>query len=366
MQPALLPSAIGKWLTLFSTILLTDLSLFKLGATMDPYDPSRFLSSVQPPSDSSKRRVHFKSTVPPSDPEPQEEKRVSKRSSKKSAPAEEKRRSYTLVIIVCSLSAMALGMWAGPALFAPGGHLARALASASTIQVPTSPHGLFRQPRRAASIPVHIASYVQKSLRAAVKDPVGRRDFALAADGAKIAYKLTSSFQSDFPSSSIRSPELILDEDMRTGSHWLIPDAQCQVGIKLPAFIYPTHVSIDHIPRELAADIRQAPRHMVLWGLLEGLGNEQRHLAFLERFQMSPLNSTGSAPPITNNGTFLPLAAFEYAIDNEKNVQTFAIDSTVLASRIFFGAVVLEIRTNWGAPSTRLYRVRIHGEEMSE
>ncbi|RDX40140.1 hypothetical protein OH76DRAFT_1490545 [Lentinus brumalis] len=106
---------------------------------------------------------------------------------------------------------------------------------------------------------------------------------------------------------------MVLDEDMHSGSHWFIPDSQGQVGIKLPALIYPTHVTIDHIPREIAADIRQAPRQMVLWGLLDGAGNEQRRLAFLDKFRSSPLNLTGDAPPIAPNVTFLPLAAFESA-----------------------------------------------------
>ncbi len=262
---------------------------------------------------------------------------------------------------------MAFGMWAGPALFASDGPLSRALATASNVRLPTSPSVLFQRQRSPPSLPVHISAYVQKVVRAALRDPVGRRDFALAADGAKITPKLTSSFEvlSDLSSAPARSPELILDEDMRSGSHWFLPCAQGQVGIKLPAFIYPTNVTIDHIPRELAADIRQAPRHMVLWGLLEGSGNDKRRAAFMDSLQMSPLNSTGSAPPITNNGTFLPLAAFEYAIDNDRIVQTFAIDPTVIASRIYFGAVVLEIRSNWGAESTRLYRVRIHGDEVS-
>ncbi len=316
----------------------------------------------------SERRVHFKAKKS-SEPDAVEDQPAGKRSSqstKKAAPAVANSPRYTPLVIICSLIAMLFGMWAGPSLYASDGPVARAWISASSLQLPAVSRAPFPR-KRAPPIPAHISSYVQRSIRAALKDPVGRRDFALAADGAKIVPKLTSTFElfSDLSSSPARPPEMILDEDMRSGSHWFIPDSQGQVGIKLPAFIYPTHVTIDHVNREIAADIRQAPRHMVLWGLVDGSGNEQRRLAFQDEFRESALNSTGIAPPIAHNVTFLPLASFEYAVDNDRNVQTFPIDPTVLASRIYFGAVVLEIKTNWGASSTRLYRVRIHGDEVS-
>ncbi|KAI0686803.1 hypothetical protein C8T65DRAFT_535771, partial [Cerioporus squamosus] len=204
----------------------------------------------------------------------------------------------------------------------------------------------------------------QKAVRAALKDPVSRRDFALAADGARIAPLLTSAFDtSDL--AVARPPENILDEDLRSASYWSIPDNHGQVGIKVPVFIYPTNITIDHVPREIAADVRQAPRSMVLWGLLEGKGNKERYKVASEGFGLSRLDAVDDGPPITGGGSFLPLASIEYAIDADFHVQTFAVDPSVVSSHIYFGVFVLEIRSNWGSPTSRLYRVRIHGEEVS-
>ncbi|RPD67684.1 hypothetical protein L226DRAFT_474545 [Lentinus tigrinus ALCF2SS1-7] len=234
--------------------------------------------------------------------------------------------------------------------------------------MPALPHILKNRRRQAPHISPYVSAHIQTAVRAALKDPVGRRDFALAADGARIATKLTSTFESLSDLSAPQPPENVLDEDMRAISHWLLPNGHGQVGIKLPSFVYPTNVTIDHIPKEIAADIHQAPRHMVLWGMLEGRANERRRIAWQEKFRASALalNLTRDAPPITNNATFLPIAAFEYDIHAEYAVQTFPVDALIVDSCIYFGAVVLEVQTNWGAPSTRLYRVRIHGNEISE
>ncbi|RDX47412.1 hypothetical protein OH76DRAFT_1354396 [Lentinus brumalis] len=205
---------------------------------------------------------------------------------------------------------------------------------------------------------------IQKAVRSAMKDPVGRRDFALAADGARITPLLTSSF--DTADLAVeRPPENILDEDLRSASYWSIPDNHGQVGIKVPVFIYPTNITIDHVPREIAADVRQAPRSMILWGLLEGKGNKERYAVAREPLGVSRLDALGDGPPIRAGGSFLPLASIEYAIDADFHVQTFAVDASVVASRIYFGVFVLELRSNWGSPNSRLYRVRIHGEEVS-
>ncbi|RDX39920.1 hypothetical protein OH76DRAFT_1367002, partial [Lentinus brumalis] len=201
--------------------------------------------------------------------------------------------------------------------------------------------------------------YVQQSIRRAMKDPVGRRDFALAADGARIAPKLTSSFDN---TSDARPPTNILDEDMRSASCWAFPDDHAQVSIKLHEFIYVTHITIDHIPRDIATNIQEAPHRIVLWGIVDGKGNQDRRKAALESLHMSPLSRLGDGPPVKAQGTFLPLAAFDYDIDAQSHVQTFPVDPAVIASRIYFGAVVIEVKSNWGADFTKVYRVRIHGD----
>ncbi len=219
------------------------------------------------------------------------------------------------------------------------------------------------QHRTEPQVPPHIAAYIHEVVKNALKDPVGHRDFALMADGARIALPLTSSLQST-GSSIERPPSNILDEDLRSGSCWAFPGNRAQIAIKTSTLIYPSHITIDHVSRDIAADIRQAPRNIVVWGLLEGKANQKHHADIMERLSASSLNTTGDGPPIKNGGIFLPLAAFEYVIDSD-SIQTFAFDPVITSSGMYFGVYVVEIRSNWGASSTRLYRVRIHGSAIS-
>ncbi|KAI0730677.1 hypothetical protein C8Q76DRAFT_588799, partial [Earliella scabrosa] len=169
-------------------------------------------------------------------------------------------------------------------------------------------------------------SYVNWVVMAALKDPVGRPDYALAADGAKIAPTLTSSFDSSDIALS-HPPTNILDEDLWSTSCWSFPGSQAQVGIKLRArYIHPTHITIEHVPREITADIRQAPREIVVWALLDPTMNAERVDDANAMLCQSKLNTTGDSPPIRTRGIFLPLAAFEYAIEADTHVQMFPVD----------------------------------------
>ncbi|TFK79511.1 hypothetical protein K466DRAFT_471839, partial [Polyporus arcularius HHB13444] len=182
------------------------------------------------------------------------------------------------------------------------------------------------------------------------------RDFALATDGAIISRELTSQGHTD--------PAIVLSDDNRIGSCWYIPNAHGQLGIALPDFIYPTNVSIDHIPAELAAEPGQAPRRMVLWGVVDG----ERNMALYAQ-NSSELRANvaydRTTPPIVFKGeaeSFVVLSEYQYDIGQLALVQTFPVRPVVRELAMDFGQVVLEVVDNWGAEGTCLYRVRIHGE----
>ena len=75
---------------------------------------------------------------------------------------------------------------------------------------------------------------------------------------------------------------------LRTAPRAGFPGHHAQVGIKIPAFIYPTHFTIDYVPFEVAAGLRQAPRETILWGVLDGPDNEARYKEASEAFKISP------------------------------------------------------------------------------
>ena len=208
-----------------------------------------------------------------------------------------------------------------------------------------------------------VKAYIDRALSRASRDLVGRRDFALYADGGRIILELTHAWSGTSSAPSAGSnPTAAITDDIRVGNCWSIAGHAGQLGIRLTEMIHPRHVSIDHLPLEIAADIGRAPRTMILWGALDGDDNEGRFRDITHAFNVSLPGVLGrSAPEITYGYTFIPLLAFEYDIRASSHVQTFSLDQYVVDSDLYFGVVVLDILQNWGGESTCLYRVRIHG-----
>ncbi|TFK63314.1 hypothetical protein BDN72DRAFT_902507 [Pluteus cervinus] len=78
------------------------------------------------------------------------------------------------------------------------------------------------------------------------RDGVARPDFASRYAGAQVLEYLTTETPIDF-----EPPYIALDDDLRVGRCWRLPQVSGQMGIRLPYPTKITHLSVDHIPREL-------------------------------------------------------------------------------------------------------------------
>ncbi|KAI9068780.1 hypothetical protein FKP32DRAFT_1560999 [Trametes sanguinea] len=212
-----------------------------------------------------------------------------------------------------------------------------------------------RQPEVSSQVHRIVDAAVQQALRA----HIGPRDYALAIDGALIVPGLTTS--APHLQNSVRSnlPEVILRDNLEGGRCWSLGARRGQVGIALPSVILPTHFTIDHIPSEVAEDIGQAPRNVLLWGALDGRLNEQKYLDYAVR--TTGATSAHAGPSLTQGYTFVLLANATYNIHLPSFVQRFPLDETVRASGMSFGVFVIEVVDNWGSDAACLYRIRIHG-----
>ncbi|PIL29457.1 hypothetical protein GSI_08399 [Ganoderma sinense ZZ0214-1] len=136
--------------------------------------------------------------------------------------------------------------------------------------------------------------------------------------------------------------------------------AQFQVGVSFATTIYPTHFTIDHAFSQDIVGSSNAPRHIVFWGIVEGVGNKGRASRVVGDLALSGVFNR-TVPNLHQRENFLPLATVEYDIRGSSHVQTFAVHPSLVESNIDFGVIVLEVLDNWGGEVTQLYRVRVHG-----
>ncbi|KAH9470982.1 hypothetical protein Pst134EA_004892 [Puccinia striiformis f. sp. tritici] len=175
-----------------------------------------------------------------------------------------------------------------------------------------------------------------------------KKDFAAFSAGASIIEPLTSptwNYHRKIQSSIIPfyrkfqkisgSPSLtVLVSDLSLGTCWPFRGTTGQIGIQLSRTIRIEGITISHVSRPLAYDIRTAPKEFELWGLDHG--SQQGDLLI--------------------EGT--------YSIDGLTNIQEFTVPER---KSQLYPQVLLKIKTNHGNPDlTCIYRVHVHGEEENQ
>ncbi|KZS86391.1 hypothetical protein SISNIDRAFT_420958, partial [Sistotremastrum niveocremeum HHB9708] len=186
------------------------------------------------------------------------------------------------------------------------------------------------------------------------KDFVGLRDYALYDSGAlaipawtSATFKFRSMCASSIPlipcipnvSWKSNGPDEALRANTQVGHCWPTPGSTGRLGIALSHGVIISHLTIDHLPGELAPDISTAPRQFTLWGY----------------------HPIAPDDPEIEDG-LVRLAQGEYDIGSGSHIQTFPIFEAAKDLNLSFVAVLLEVQSNWGSlDHTCIYRVRIHG-----
>ncbi|KAG1849379.1 hypothetical protein C8R48DRAFT_677096 [Suillus tomentosus] len=200
-------------------------------------------------------------------------------------------------------------------------------------------------------------------------DLIPMQDFALISSGAFPIPPLTSTF-STTPSSwhvwNQASDQQSFDNSANVAlttdeSCWRIPRTRGHLGVGFQTPVIITHISIEHRPSQPM----DAPRDVVLWGFLEQVDNLQRYTSVdLNMDDQPPREVIEESRKQNPTGSFIKLAHVEYSPFHHSHVQTFPVHENILRSGFDFGLVVIEIRENWGADETCLYRVRVHGKDI--
>ena len=242
-----------------------------------------------------------------------------------------------------------------------------------------------------------INQLVDNAVTRTSKDTLARVDFALHSGGARIIPSLTSETLEVRPSGLRnqimglvtggngyaigRPPVTALHHETHTGHCWPFGGTQGQLAVALAAPVYITDVTIDHVAKEVAMDMRSAPRQMELWGLVEGNDNIEkvqnwrdqraaRRQALEEANQPVPPNLADEVAyprSLPKYPEYIRVANFTYDIHATQHIQTFPVRDEIRELGIDFGVVILLVKSNWGKDEfTCLYRMRVHGERVGE
>lgn len=224
------------------------------------------------------------------------------------------------------------------------------------------------------------------------KDIIARPDYALYSSGAQIIPTLTSPTYEGYPETlkgkiigSItgngyyigRSPLTALHHELQTGYCWPFRGTEGQLALSLAVPIYITDVSIDHVAKEVALDMRTAPRDMELWALVEGKDNIAKVKQWKEERARRREEAKDRGEEVEEEPEYpktlpkaLPyirVANFTYDIHAPNNVQTFPVREEIRDLGVDFGVVALRVKNNWGKNEwTCLYRLRVHGQRIWE
>ena len=237
-----------------------------------------------------------------------------------------------------------------------------------------------------------IARLVDSAVSTYNKDTLARPDLALHSGGARIIPSLTSPTFEMRPTNLKgqivglltgngyaigRPPITALHHELHNGHCWPFAGSEGQLGVALASPTYISDITIDHVAREVAFDMRSAPREVEVWGMVEGQDNVAKVEGWLgerarrreearergEEVEEEPAYPT----TLPKSPRYIRIANFSYDIHAPKNVQTFPVSQDVQNLGVDFGIVVLRIKSNWGREEfTCLYRMRVHGQRMGE
>lgn len=193
-------------------------------------------------------------------------------------------------------------------------------------------------------------------------------DYALEANGGGIYPSLTTLEGSPNPQIPVvgSSAVEVINDSCQVSHRWCFSLHSGQVGLRLATPIYPSNITLDHIPRLYSINPQNAPRSVIVWGVIDGSENEAR----FSRLKRGPhrgeaWHGSQDRPKQSIHQDFVAIAEFQFDMYADWHIQTFPVKEFVGVYGFDFGLVVVEVLTNWGGSETCLHRVRVHGRPVT-
>ncbi|EON60998.1 hypothetical protein W97_00208 [Coniosporium apollinis CBS 100218] len=201
-----------------------------------------------------------------------------------------------------------------------------------------------------------------------IVNPMKRVNFFSAALGAVVDPHLTSPtqvkslswgqyFWTSLPIVWVPKPRpaiAALEPWTEAGDCWCAArsrQGQAQLAVLIPKPIFPSSVTIEHVPKAGALDITSAPKDFEVW--VEVPDKELREKLL---FKMIPEGCSSDAPA----PGYACIGGGTYSTSNSYHVQDFpTIDMEEFGVPI--RKAVIRIKSNWGQGWTCIYRISMHG-----
>ena len=153
---------------------------------------------------------------------------------------------------------------------------------------------------------------------------------------------------------------------------------KAQVGVLMPHRIYPSKLTVEHVPKQGTLDPASAPKWLEVW--VEVNDDEKRLAVAQARNQLLdtsfyPYSSDASSSPLPGGTAcstmpvspgFVCVGKFIYNVNAVNHIQTFDLDIDLQELGVSVKKAVVRVTENWGQDWTCLYRLRMHGELAEE
>jgi hypothetical protein len=204
------------------------------------------------------------------------------------------------------------------------------------------------------------------------------RNFASKGEGAEIIQALTSETHGipretiyswflrkvrgfDMNTVHINPPSVVMEKTFELGECWEFTGPSGHIGISFSRPIKIANVTIHQAHGIVSAkEHARVPRDLVLWGQVDISANTTNII--LENRTRDDFFRTGIRG--SQSGTLWRLAEMQYA--QVSKAQTFKLSQAAENVDASFEAIIVEVLSNWGAPTTCLYHISVHGVEPAE
>lgn len=137
---------------------------------------------------------------------------------------------------------------------------------------------------------------------------------------------------------------------------------QAQLAVEMDHKVYPERLVIEHIPHTATINIAAAPRNVEVWAETSSARQAKRmKQAIKESVPAAYWQQCNNEP----SDRHVCIGRGQYDIHADNHYQAFEMFADARELGLKIDKAIVRVTTNWGAPWTCLYRVRLNGKRIA-